>query len=92
MEIYFLVETRHRLAKVSIPHDHYFYNDSWLRTSKEAEKFTKTTTADILYRLVTVKGEVQQIPTPIMFLDNLNKNIKSWRNPKFNVKIYFLRQ
>ena len=34
-------------------------------------------------------GEVQQIPTPIMFLDNLNQNIKSWRNPKFHVKISF---
>ena len=24
-----------------------------------------------------------------MFLDNLNQNIKSWRNPKFHVKISF---
>ena len=25
-----------------------------------------------------------------MFLDNLNQNIKSWRNPKFHVKISFI--
>ena len=36
-----------------------------------------------------IKGDVQQIPTPIMFLDNLNQNIKSWRNPKFHVKFSF---
>ena len=42
-----------------------------------------------MHDLIKFKGEVQQIPTPIMFLDNLNQNIKSWRIPKFHVKISF---
>ena len=39
-----------------------------------------------------LKGEVPQIPTPIMFLDNLNQSIKSWRIPKFHVKISFFAE
>ena len=42
-----------------------------------------------IHTFTKVKGEVQQIPTPIMFLDNLNQNIKSGQNPKFYVKISF---
>ena len=46
------------------------------------------------YLVKDILGSVSQsgLPTPIMFLDNLNQTIKSWRNPKFHVKISFFAE